>query len=132
VFSKRHDDLPPDFAALELAAAYFDDPGSCFSLGEVMIANGISGDADRVWTSRVEGEWMVRLEIDGGWRAYSFLRQGDLAIPFNIVASDNLPETTAKDAIDALLLTAHRNGAPKVPRCANGGNGYRPPGLAGG
>ena len=129
VFSKRHADLPPDFAALELVAADFYDPPSCYSLGEVMIANGFSGDADRTWTSRVEGEWMLRLEVDGGWRAYTFIRENGMAIPVHVVASDDLPVPDPKQAIDALLATAIRKGAPRVTRCTNGGTGYTPPGI---
>jgi hypothetical protein len=121
VFSGRHSEAPPEYAALELARADFPNTPSCYSLRTVLEANDlVDGRSEEkiLWTMRVPGEWHLRLQRGSAWREYWFTEESGLVVPFQYITSDDADKTTAHEAVDKLLAVAQSKGAPKSARCA--------------
>jgi len=123
IFSERHSEAPPEYAALEMAKADAATTGSCYSLATVLRANGLdagSSDQKIIWTMRVRDEWHLRLQRGRAWREFWFVREGDFVVPFQYITSDDGDKTGSQEAVDALLVAPATNGLSKVPRCAPG------------
>jgi len=119
VLSARHTDPPPEFAALELAQGGASTTPSCYSLQSVLVANNLTGGAQRSWTTRVKDEWTLRVDNGRDWRTYRFARSDDLVVPMQVVSSDKLPQIGTQEAIDAWLAQAAAKHVAKVKRCGN-------------
>jgi hypothetical protein len=120
VFGQRHASPPPEIAALELTRGDINRTGSCFSLGSVLTANRLDGsasDAGVLWTTRVRGEWTMRVDRGKSWSAYTFVREDGRMVPVRLSFSDDLPDLGMEPAIDELLKATANGSVPRVARC---------------
>jgi hypothetical protein len=117
VFARRLSNPPPAFAALEITTAGATTTPTCYSLNSLLAANGLSGDAPRVWTERVKDEWTLRVGRRNTWRTYTFRRENDLVVPMMVVSSDDLPQISMERVMDQWLKLAKEKNAMRVSRC---------------
>jgi hypothetical protein len=120
VFAQRHAKPPPELAALELNRGDMNETGSCFSLGSVLTANRLDGtaaDTDVVWNMRVRDEWTMRVQQGKSWRAYTFMKEPERALPVRVAFSDDLPQVGVEKAIEELLAATANGSVPRVRRC---------------
>jgi hypothetical protein len=122
IFSNRHSDPAVEFSALELAAGDAANTPTCYSLATALVANNLTGDARRTWTSRVFNEWTLRIDNGRQWRTYTFMREGDLVVPLQVVSSEDLPQIGDQEAVAAWVRTAKDKNAPRMARCSNAGS----------
>ena len=134
----REDTPSRKFIELELAANDADHTGTCYSLGSVLIADGVSGKIVRTWTAPEKenpDKWMLTLEgVHQGYNGpqsefqkFTFARFGETIRLVSMDASKGIP--TDLDAnIDRLLEGPHGLRSTPVDRCLKGnGAGYQYP-----
>jgi hypothetical protein len=121
IISNRHSDPAVEFSALELAAGDAANTPTCYSLATALVANNLTGDARRTWTSRAPDEWTLRIDNGRQWRSYTFTREGDLVVPFQVVSSKDLPQISDQEAVAAWVRTAKDKSAPRMARCSTAG-----------
>jgi hypothetical protein len=117
VFAQRLSNPPPAFAALEITTAGATTTPTCYSLNSLLVANGLAGDAPRVWTERVKDEWTLRVGRKSTWRTYRFVRENDMVLPMQVVSSDDLPQISMEHVMDQWVKLAKEKNAPRVGRC---------------
>jgi hypothetical protein len=121
-----------EYLELEFAGADAGHTGSCYSLGTVLIANGVFGGATRTWKSAGENSWKLEVETVtqgyGGpvheFQHLTFEKAGEQVLLKDVEASKGRPTDVAKN-IDLLLEAPNERHSTPVERCAAAGTtGY--------
>jgi hypothetical protein len=121
-----------EFLELEFAGADADHTGSCYSLGTVLIANGVFGRATRTWTPGEKGVWTLGVEsvsqsYNGPvheFQNFTFEKAGDQVRLKSVEASKGRPTEVAQN-IDLLLEAPDGLRSTTVDRCKHSGaTGY--------
>jgi hypothetical protein len=119
-----------DFSGLELALP--GEPGSCYSLGTTLIANGLFGKAPFTWSRTADDAWRLSLErviqgYNGPAREFSnwtFEKHGVRVELVEVEASPGLPQDPA-GTMKSLLHAPNTIHSGPVARClAADADGY--------
>ena len=129
----RSDAPSRDFTELEFSAAGATQPGSCYSLSTVLIANRpINGNAARTWTRNGENSWTLTLDdVAQGYNGperffqkFTFEKRGEQVYLTAVEASKNIPAEIGENT-DMLLTAPNERHSTPIDRClAPGAAGY--------
>jgi hypothetical protein len=131
--TSKEDAPSREYLELEFAGADAAHTGSCYSLGTVLIANGVFGATTRTWKAGGEDVWTLGVEnvtqSHSGpvheFQNFTFEKSGVQVHLRSVEASKGRPTDVANN-IDTLLEAAHGHRSTPVDRCqASGATGYR-------
>jgi hypothetical protein len=116
-----------DFLELELAGPE-GQPGSCYSLSTVLIANSVFNDAVREWSAAGEQAWTLSFEDlhqgpDGPvsvFQRFTFERRDGMAHLTKVQATKGI-NTNLSDNLRGLLEAPNERRSTPVERCALAG-----------
>lgn len=114
------------FTDLELASPSPGEPGSCYALGTVLVANGLFGQTPRTWKSAGDDAWTLNIErviqdYNGPKRDYytwTFEKHGNEVRMSKVEASAGHPQTVDKSLEELLAAPNARHSTP-VERCTD-------------
>jgi hypothetical protein len=121
-----------DFLELEFAGADAGQSGSCYSLGTVLIANGVFGGTTRTWKAAGDDTWTLGLETVSQsyngpvheFQNFTFGKSGKQVRLESVEASKGRPTEIGKN-IDLLLEAPNARHSTPVERCLeSGATGY--------